>query len=67
MLIDCGACTARGDACGDCVVSVVLGAPPSGVEVDDTDRRALRVLADAGLVPDLRHDPARDLPRAVGR
>jgi hypothetical protein len=27
MLIDCDACAARGPACGDCVVTVLLGAP----------------------------------------
>ena len=29
MLIDCDTCTARGTGCGDCVVTVLLGAPPS--------------------------------------
>lgn len=28
MLIDCDTCTVRGEGCGDCVVSVLLGAPP---------------------------------------
>jgi hypothetical protein len=28
MLIDCDTCQARGPACGDCVVTVLLGAPP---------------------------------------
>ena len=28
MVIDCDACAARGPACGDCVVSVLLGGPP---------------------------------------
>ncbi len=57
MLIDCDTCVVRGDACGDCVVSVMLGAPPSGVELDEADRRALDVLADGGLVPRLRIVP----------
>jgi hypothetical protein len=39
------------------VVSVLLGAPPSGVELDDAERRALAVLADAGMVPRLRLVP----------
>ena len=34
MLIDCETCEVRGDACGDCVVTVLLGAPPEGVELD---------------------------------
>lgn len=28
MVIDCDECAARGPACGDCVVSVLLGGPP---------------------------------------
>jgi hypothetical protein len=97
MLIDCDSCTARGTGCADCVVTVLLGAPPgwqsadpvvvpmtgrarSGVpegdvgsppgavaedavvppagvvvEFDEVERRAVRALADVGLVPPLRH------------
>jgi hypothetical protein len=86
MLIDCDTCTARGTGCGDCVVTVLLGAPPgwSGtdpvvvpmpargagadtaeapapgvvVEFDDVERRAVRALADVGLIPPLRHRTA---------
>ena len=54
MVIDCEGCTARGPACGDCVVTVLLGAPPDGVHLDETERRALAALADGGLVPPLR-------------
>lgn len=54
MLIDCDDCAVRGPACAGCVVSVMLGAPPDGVELDEVERRALRVLADAGMVPRLR-------------
>ena len=31
--VDCDSCVARGDACGDCVISVLLGAPDQ-VELD---------------------------------
>jgi hypothetical protein len=96
MLIDCDTCTARGTGCADCVVTVLLGAPPGwqstdpvvvpmtgrsrtdapaaeyracaepaaedvvpppGVvlEFDEIERRAVRALADVGLVPPLRH------------
>jgi hypothetical protein len=97
MLIDCNTCTARGTGCADCVVTVLLGAPPGWqgvdpvvvpmagrgraafpdgdpeahpdataedvvvpppgvvVEFDDIERRAVRALADVGLVPPLRH------------
>ncbi len=54
MLSDCGRCEVRGLACGDCVVTALLGAPPDGVEIDADERTALGVLADAGLVPPLR-------------
>jgi hypothetical protein len=89
MLIDCDTCTARGTGCADCVVTVLLGAPPgwSGadpvvvpmparatateggddvvatgpgvvVDFDDVERRAVRALAEGGLIPPLRHRPA---------
>jgi hypothetical protein len=105
MLIDCNTCTARGTGCADCVVTVLLGAPPgwqstdpvvvpmagrsrtdvpeagpgSGtaaaaedvvvptpgvvVDFDEVERRAVRALADVGLVPPLRH---RGDPREGG-
>ncbi|SDF53911.1 hypothetical protein SAMN05660662_2557 [Blastococcus aurantiacus] len=89
MLIDCDTCTVRGTGCTDCVVTVLLGAPPGWegvdpvvvpmtgraratgpapaaedvvvpppgvvVEFDDVERRAVRALAEFGLVPPLRH------------
>ena len=87
MHIDCDTCTARGTGCDDCVVTVLLGAPPGWrgadptvvpmtgrrdgepavaedvvvpspgvvVELDDIERRAVRALAEGGLVPPLRH------------
>jgi hypothetical protein len=54
MLIDCDSCTVRGPACGDCVVTALLGAPPAGAELDSAERKAIGVLADSGLVPPLR-------------
>lgn len=81
MLIDCDGCAVRGLACSDCVVTVLLGGPGAGagepaVALDSDDHRALHVLADAGLVPRLRHEPASSAatrasslehPRAVVR
>jgi len=125
VLIDCDTCTVRGQGCDDCVVTVLLGAPPGWrgsdptvvpltrrpagdgrgpqrrsaggaepaaarhapepdgdapgrasdrsdlpridtgteatrpvVELDDVERRAVRALADFGLVPPLRHQDA---------
>ncbi len=63
MLIDCDACQARGPACGDCVVTVLLGAPAprtqvTGVELDSAEQAAIAVLAQCGLIPPLRLVPA---------
>ena len=93
MLIDCDTCTVRGHGCSDCVVTVLLGAPPGRsaepvvlpllprhrgvpaptgrsagdaalpaagvvVDFDEVERRAVRALADVGLVPPLRHRDA---------
>ena len=52
MIIDCDSCEVRGLACGDCVVSALLGGPPG--EIDDGEAAALEALADSGLVPPLR-------------
>lgn len=54
MLVDCDACAVRGPACPECLVTVILGAPPAGVDLTAEERRALQVFADAGLVPELR-------------
>ena len=57
MLIDCDTCVARDFACGDCVITVLLGSVPENVDLDDAERRALGSLAGAGLVPPLRLVP----------
>ena len=69
MMIDCGRCTVRGQACTDCVVTfLTIPVRPSGtarpaaepavaapaVELDDAERSAIDVLARSGLVPPLR-------------
>ncbi|MGE3287986.1 MAG: hypothetical protein AB7J32_18075 [Pseudonocardia sp.] len=58
MIIDCESCDVRPVACGDCVVGVLLGVPGTEgapvVQLDVSERRALDVLADQGLVPRLR-------------
>jgi hypothetical protein len=59
VLIDCDGCAVRDLACGDCVVTVLLG-PPGAVEVDEGEQRALQVLADSGLVPRLRLVPLHE-------
>lgn len=57
MVIDCDSCVVRGVACGDCVVTVMLGAPPGAIEVDHDEESALEVLARSGLVPRLQMTP----------
>ena len=59
MNIDCDSCAAKGPACGDCVVTVLLGAPPEGVELDEAEQRAIEALAESGLIPPLRLVPER--------
>ena len=55
VTVDCDSCVVRGPtACGDCLVTVLLGAPPAGVHIDADEREALDVLARAGVVPPLR-------------
>ncbi len=53
MIIDCDSCVVRGLACGDCVVSVLLGVPEN-VEIDALEQRAIDTLERAGIVPRLR-------------
>ena len=63
MLIHCDSCEVRGHACGDCVVTALLGGPPG--ELDEAESVALEVLAGSGLVPPLRLVlPLEVLPRA---
>ncbi len=54
MIVDCDRCEVRGNACQDCVITVLFGTPPGGVELDGAERRALDALAEAGMVPRLQ-------------
>jgi hypothetical protein len=54
MIVDCDRCEVRGIACQDCVITVLLGALPGGVELDGAERLALDTLAEAGMVPRLQ-------------
>ena len=60
MLIECDRCVMRDIACSDCVVTVLLSAP-DGV-LGEAECRALKVLADARMIPPLRLRAA--LPKA---
>ena len=68
--VDCDRCAARGPACHDCVITVLLtpggagGVPPGtdtvpgpAVDLDPDEQVALSALADSGLVPPLRLVP----------
>lgn len=63
--VDCEGCVARGPACDDCVISVLLGSPAGGVDLDHDERAALEALADSGLVPPLRLIPGARAARPV--
>jgi hypothetical protein len=56
LTIDCDCCALRGStACDDCVVSFLLDRESDDAVVIDADEaRAMRLLARAGLVPELR-------------
>lgn len=55
--ISCADCVMQHtDACDDCVVSFICDrAPDDAVVIDAAEARAVRLLAGAGLVPELRH------------
>jgi hypothetical protein len=55
--ISCADCLMHDSAaCQDCVVSFILDRhPEDAVIIDAEEARAVRLLADAGLVPVLRH------------
>ncbi len=57
MTIDCGRCEMRGIGCRDCAFAVIESQNVTGC-LGEAEVRALRVLADAGLVPPLRLSPA---------
>jgi hypothetical protein len=54
LYVDCATCRARGPACSDCVISVLLGPMSDDVDLDDQERAALAAMAESGLLPPLR-------------
>ena len=54
MTIECDRCEARGLACGNCAVTVIVGEES---QLGPAELRALAVLANAGLIPPLRYAP----------
>ena len=61
MEINCDDCVMQNtSACDDCVVSFIVGREPGeAIVIDVEEERAVRMLADAGLVPELRHRRAQ--------
>jgi len=59
VVIDCDSCVMQNThACGDCVVTYLCDRQPEqAVVIEIADLRAMKALADAGLVPELRHQP----------
>lgn len=57
LTIDCADCAVGpSDACADCLVTFICGREPGeAVIIDVAEERALRLLADSGLVPPVRH------------
>jgi hypothetical protein len=57
LIIDCATCIGPSvGACEDCVVTFLCDRDPDdAVVIDVEEARALRLLADAELVPRLRH------------
>ncbi|CAJ63740.1 MULTISPECIES: hypothetical protein [Frankia] len=64
MLIDCDSCVGRGARCADCVVTVMFA--DGGLVWDAQERRALAVLAAAGLLPPLEALAGSVLERVPG-
>lgn len=60
MLISCDSCAMQHtDHCRDCVVMAVVDPTPrtGGIVVDADEERALRELAHAGLIPEIKMRP----------
>lgn len=57
ITIDCDTCSMQATtACQDCVVTYLCDREPEvAVVIDLADFRAMKALAEAGLVPELRH------------
>ena len=61
MEISCDSCVMQHtNACEDCVVRFIVDRHPGeAIVIDVEEERAVRMLADAGLVPELRHRRAQ--------
>jgi hypothetical protein len=70
VLIDCDTCTVRGHGCDDCVVTVLLGAPPGWRGSDPTvvplSRRRPVAEPVAGPLADPVREGTASAPRVAG-
>ena len=57
LRVDCAECERQyTETCNDCIVTFLCDrAPGDAVTIDLAEERAIRMLADAGLAPGLRH------------
>lgn len=56
--LDCDTCAMKDtDACKDCVVTYIVSRPDGAVVYDAAEERALRTMAQAGLLPLPRWEP----------
>ena len=57
LTVSCDDCVMQDTpTCADCVVTFICGREPhDAIVIDAAEARAVRLLARAGLVPDLRH------------
>lgn len=69
IVIDCATCVMRcTSVCNDCVVTAVLDRrPDEAVVFDLVEFRAVRLLADAGLLPSLQHREVETSASTAGR
>lgn len=69
LIVECDRCALRGVGCGDCAIGAIIGksrpaAAYDGAELTGEDRRALSVLASAGLGPELLDAPDAVIAKA---
>lgn len=57
MVIDCERCESRGLACGNCAAAAIVSTDGQVSDLDPAELRALRVLANAGMIAPLRYAP----------
>jgi hypothetical protein len=59
LVISCGDCAMRcTTACQECVVTFLLDPPEAALELDGDQARVVHLLANAGMIPELRYREA---------